>query len=367
VVPTEEYRGYTIEWQSGNDPSRRATVCYVNVRQDDRDVFQLRMLITNPVAVRRFGPLITAADWTALCQEFAVAWVHGLIDLARFEMGAVYDEQRTTEWDPLFGDQDFSEDDLRYHLLLALRRRRRATVRTSAERPLDVAGIAAVLGIATHEVRAVLGELALEGLAELDDDASFGDSVEDGACSITGDGLVYLRQAQASTAAQPPFVTVDDIDSFTRVRAVSPADVAAVLDRNGLLSVPEAEVKTAICGIIGESAEFRDWGGERSDVFTSRVAYRGRRVHTAMLLKGPAVGPVLYPAGLGKRGDQDMRLFSEPAELLILQFNGRIDSAVHQRLWTLAQNRGMHGERPTVCVIDGTDTARLLRAYGYLP
>lgn len=84
-----------------------------------------------------------------------------------------------------------------------------------------------------------------------------------------------------------------------------------------------------------------------------------------MLLKGPAVGSVLYPAGLGKRGDQSLRLFGEPAELLIIQFNGKISPAVHALLREQAQARIARGQRTIVCVIDGPDTARILRAYGY--
>jgi len=131
------------------------------------------------------------------------------------------------------------------------------------------------------------------------------------------------------------------------------------------LQASESDVKDALREIVGEPFEQKDWGGEQSDLYTSRVKYQGKRIATAMLLKRPAIGPVLYPPGLGKRGDQSLRLSGEDAELLIVQFNGEIAPAVDALLREQGQACIARCLRTFVCVIDGPDTARLLRAFGY--
>lgn len=62
----------------------------------------------------------------------------------------------------------------------------------------------------------------------------------------------------------------------------------------------------------------------------------------------------------GARGDQVQRLFQSPAELFIVQFNGKIGGRLIQHIKQEAQVTGA----AMFCIIDGTDTARLLKAYG---
>ena len=81
-----------------------------------------------------------------------------------------------------------------------------------------------------------------------------------------------------------------------------------------LEKVPEKDIKKAFAEIIGESFVPKDWGGEKSDLFTTSVQVDGQPMATAFALKGPAVFKPLTVAGLGKNGDQISRLFSEPAE-----------------------------------------------------
>jgi hypothetical protein len=71
----------------------------------------------------------------------------------------------------------------------------------------------------------------------------------------------------------------------------------------------------------------------------------------------------MYPADLGKRGDQLVRLFDEPADLLILQHCHKVETSVIRQMEALAvlpNNPRMY------CVIDGADTYRILRGGGYL-
>lgn len=47
------------------------------------------------------------------------------------------------------------------------------------------------------------------------------------------------------------------------------------------------------------------------------------------------------------------------------QSSGRVDSSVLQRLRIVADDHARRVGRTLLCVIDGTDTARILRAHGY--
>jgi hypothetical protein len=104
----------------------------------------------------------------------------------------------------------------------------------------------------------------------------------------------------------------------------------------------------------------KDWGGESSDLFSSRVVLGGRRISTAFLLKGPAKFHPMTPADLGKNGDQIGRLFSEPADLLVLQHCHEVTVAVRKQMRAYAQQMG---NPRRFCIIDGYDTLRILKAY----
>jgi hypothetical protein len=65
-------------------------------------------------------------------------------------------------------------------------------------------------------------------------------------------------------------------------------------------------------------------------------------------------------AHLGKNGDQIDRLFSEPAELLILQHCHEVTPPVRGAMRAYAQQMG---RLRLFGIIDGYDTVRLFRAY----
>jgi streptomycin 6-kinase len=72
----------------------------------------------------------------------------------------------------------------------------------------------------------------------------------------------------------------------------------------------------------------------------------------------------MRPSHLGSSADQDLRLLTEPAELFVVQFNGRIDSSVVQRVRITADYHARARGKTLLAFIDGTDTARILKAYG---
>lgn len=153
-------------------------------------------------------------------------------------------------------------------------------------------------------------------------------------------------------------IHVDSIESFALVRDI---DIPSTTELAALKSIPEQDIKNAFAEIIGEPVVPKDWGGEKSDLFSSYVMLDGERISTAIAFKGPSKFHPMTMADLGKNGDQINRLFSEPAELLILQHCHDITAPVRDMMRAFAQQMG----RPRLfCLITGYDTLRILKAYG---
>lgn len=164
------------------------------------------------------------------------------------------------------------------------------------------------------------------------------------------------KSPSATVPATPQYLAIDRIDSFAAVRRVPP-----VRSRTPLL---EAEFKDGLQRILGEEGEFRDWGGEQNDLFTTRLRLDGKRRRVAFALKGPGVRGVLQPGHMGKNGDQIQRLFQSPAEVFLVQYHGQVGEAVYQQMEAFARNKTVNlGARVYYGVIDGQDSARLITAY----
>lgn len=125
-------------------------------------------------------------------------------------------------------------------------------------------------------------------------------------------------------------------------------------------SISEDCVKNAIAEIINESYIPKDWGGEKSDLFSTNISVSGKRMSAAFLLKGPAKFSPMKMTHLGKNGDQIDRLFSEPADILFLQHCHSVTTAVRSTMRAFASR--VHDLR-YFCIIDGYDTLRILKAY----
>jgi hypothetical protein len=153
-------------------------------------------------------------------------------------------------------------------------------------------------------------------------------------------------------------VNVDTIESFERVTDISTPRSKAELEC--LRLIPECAIKQAFAEIIGEPTVPKDWGGERSDLFSDRVVLEGKRIATAFAFKGPAKFEPMTMAHLGRNGDQIDRLFTEPADLFVLQHCHAVTPPVRGAMRAYAQQMG----KPRLfCIIDGFDTIRILRAY----
>ncbi|HUW12024.1 MAG TPA: hypothetical protein VM537_20020 [Anaerolineae bacterium] len=157
-------------------------------------------------------------------------------------------------------------------------------------------------------------------------------------------------------------VFVDNIDSFERVRETAGGHIPYD-DIEVLRTIPEKRIKEAFASIIGEPVVPGDWGGERSDLFTTHVRLQGRRTSAAFVFKGPSSFRPLTMAALGRRQDQIERLFSEPADLLVVQHCHKIEKSVRSVMRAYAQRIG---DPRLFCLINGFDTLRILRAYDKL-
>ena len=152
-------------------------------------------------------------------------------------------------------------------------------------------------------------------------------------------------------------VHVERLDAFSRCK-----DEAFPRERElkALQGIPEEEIKRSFARLLGEDVIPKDWGGERSDLFTTRVHVDGRRVSASFAFKGPSKFHPMTLADLGKNGDQIDRLLTEPAELLVLQHCHLVSTPVRNMMKAYANQLG---NQRLYCIIDGSDTLRILRAY----
>jgi hypothetical protein len=164
-----------------------------------------------------------------------------------------------------------------------------------------------------------------------------------------------LRISISGVRIQISEITCDDIDQFAKVRLIK--DPKSIL-------ISEKAFKLGVQTLLGETGSFQDWGGERNDLFTSKIRHKGKRRVVAFAFKGPGTKGVLTPAKLGKNGNQIQRLFLSPAEIFIVQYHGQIDQDVIQQMQAFATlNSVREGKRIWYGAIDGDDTRKLLAAY----
>lgn len=157
--------------------------------------------------------------------------------------------------------------------------------------------------------------------------------------------------------SQARCITIDDVDTFKRAWKIKTRDIVG--DKYS-----ETEFKLGMQSILDDSGEFKDWGGEISDLYTTRLTLAGKRRTTAIALKGPARKGKLTPAGMGKQGDQIQRLFQAPADVFLVQYCRQIEQSVVKEMEAHAVARSLYLGKPVwYGIIDGQDSNRLTIAY----
>jgi hypothetical protein len=177
---------------------------------------------------------------------------------------------------------------------------------------------------------------------------------------IIGDMMMDLGGAMQMPWSTSIRVYPEQIDAFA---TISEKGLATKAELRALLQMSEESVKYAIAEIIGEPFVSKDWGGEKSDLSTSRLIIDGEPNSAAFIFKGPSVPREMHPADMGKRGDQLVRAFDEPVELVVIQHCSKIANSVVR----IAESLAMDARRPRrYCILDGADTVRILKAHGKL-
>jgi hypothetical protein len=173
-----------------------------------------------------------------------------------------------------------------------------------------------------------------------------------------------IRIGGHTVSINVPFVprveslSVDDVKEFAKVKLVK-----NVPEELTPLRLPETVLKRGVVKLLGEELDPKDWGGELNDVFTTRATVKGKRRRAAFALKGPAKKGPLVPKMMGKNGDQVQRLFSSPAQVFFVQYEGEIKESIVDLMTRLATAKAVTEREVFFGVIDQTDTYRLRVAY----
>jgi hypothetical protein len=169
---------------------------------------------------------------------------------------------------------------------------------------------------------------------------------------------VVLNLQVSKSAIAIKQLSIDDIDSFQKVRGV------ALAPDTKNQPVLEAVFKSGLQKIIGEDGEFKDWGGEKDDIFSNRLVLNGTRMNAAFGLKGRGTSGKLTPRKMGKQGDQVQRLFGDPADIFLIQYWDQIDKSIVEQMQLFATAKSvLWNKRIYYGIIDGQDTLRIIEAY----
>jgi hypothetical protein len=173
---------------------------------------------------------------------------------------------------------------------------------------------------------------------------------------VQGETKIIIKGVERKPKTREVFI--DDIDSFKAVKKIKSSAIA------GYIPINEKQFKLGIQKLLGEHGKFTDWGGEKGDLLTSRLYFGGKRITAAFAFKGRGLSGILTPARMGKNGDQIQRLFESAAQIFLLQYWGSIHERVREQIQGWATLTSLsRGEKILFCLIDGGDTARLIKAY----
>lgn len=137
-----------------------------------------------------------------LAQTLGWTYLRGLIHLGRIAEGGRMEKMAdSASWGTRSGAAPLPDSELKLCLMQALRRMLRAEPRARSVLSLDVEGVAAVLEESPDRVRELLTELEVEGLIE-PRAQTFGHTLADGACRITGTGLAWLNSQESEGTEQ---------------------------------------------------------------------------------------------------------------------------------------------------------------------
>lgn len=171
-------------------------------------------------------------------------------------------------------------------------------------------------------------------------------------------GTTEIHLTVGKSNPKPQKITVDDVTSFKRVKSFVRINPKLRLDQ-----FLEGRIKSAFKAIIGETHDFKDWGGEKNDLYTNKLRLKSSRKQAAFAFKGRATQGTLTPKKMGANGDQIGRLFSSDAEVFFVVYHSKVDESVHSQMHVHAIAKCLLGRAVRFGVVDGDDLNRLGQAY----
>ena len=153
-------------------------------------------------------------------------------------------------------------------------------------------------------------------------------------------------------------------EEFDSLKEVDFSQLVANKELHILKQFPEKKIKEFFANVIGEPDIQKDWGGEEDDLFSVNVYLDGKRKSCSFAFKGPSKFKPMEIADCGKNGDQIVRLFQTPAEILILQHCHKINPSVRKMMQAFALSNLITKRK--FCLIDGYETYKILKHFGKL-
>lgn len=175
--------------------------------------------------------------------------------------------------------------------------------------------------------------------------------------SNSGTTINIINKNVAKRLINTHIITIDSFDDFSKVQKIK-------LSKFNKKPIKERIFKSGIKKILGEIGEFTDWGGEKNDLFTTRVKINKNRYPAAFAFKGKGTKGPLVPKKMGKKGDQIHKLFNSNAEIFIIQYWDVIDEIILEEMKTFAISKSVLEQKKIYYgIIDGVDTQRIIEAY----
>jgi hypothetical protein len=176
-----------------------------------------------------------------------------------------------------------------------------------------------------------------------------------------GEIRVRINRGTADVFVDVRPITIDDIENFSKVKPLKHNKIPDHLEPPRL---PEKIFKNGTANILGNKRSFKDWGGEKNDLFTTHLKVKGKRYATAIGFKGPATKGILTPGKMGYNGDQIQRLFDSDAQVFLIQYEGPVAQSVLEQLKAMAVNKSVQDRRVVFYgIIDLEDSYRLRLKY----
>ena len=168
--------------------------------------------------------------------------------------------------------------------------------------------------------------------------------------------LISLKIPITKNKISATFIGIEKLLNFSKIKKIK--------NPSANIPISEKKFKQGLKKIIGQKGEFKDWGGEQNDLFSTKIIFKGKNMRIAFALKGKGKKGTLTPAKMGKHGDQIQRLFESPADIFFVQYWDNIGERVIQQMESFAMLNSYKFDKEIFFgMIDGQDTRKIIDAF----